>query len=54
MKGVSEKEFNSGDNVCKEIKCKRRGQPLEPAYVCEICDVLYPIDKIHQHIKNKT
>ena len=49
MRGISLDEFNAGDNVCKEIKCERKGQPLEPADYCDICDSLFPIKEKHQH-----
>lgn len=49
MKGVSEEEFNAGDNVCKQEKCTRKGQPLESAYVCSVCSKLYPINEKHKH-----
>ncbi len=49
MKGISEEEFNAGDNVCKEEKCKRRGESLNPVYSCDECGKLYPVDEEHAH-----
>ena len=49
MKGVSQEEFDSGNNVCNEIKCVRKGQPLEPADHCDICDSQFPIQEQHHH-----
>lgn len=49
MKGVSEEEFQSGKNICTEEKCIRKGKLLEPAYVCDTCDRLYPVDENHTH-----
>ena len=49
MRGVSEEEFLDGDNVCKELKCIRRGQPLEPAFYCEICDKMIPWEEHEAH-----
>lgn len=49
MKGVSEEEFLKGNNVCKQERCFRHGQPLEPAHACEICGKLYPRDGKHTH-----
>jgi len=51
MKGVSEEEFHAGDNVCTDKKCVRVGQPLEEAYHCELCDVLYRVGEEHTHTK---
>ena len=41
MRGVSEEEFQAGDNVCQEEKCKYKGQPLEVAEWCEPCGKLF-------------
>ena len=49
MKGVSEEEFNAGNNVCKEEKCKRKGQYLDTAIYCEKCNKLFPPDSNHKH-----
>ena len=49
MKGVSEEEFNAGNNICKEEKCKRKGEPLEPALYCEKCDKMFPFSSEHEH-----
>lgn len=49
MKGVSEEEFKSGRNVCKQEKCTRRGEPLEPADYCDICDRLFKPEEHHSH-----
>lgn len=49
MKGVSEEEFNAGDNVCKEEKCIMKGLPLETADHCEICNKLFKIEEHHTH-----
>ena len=49
MKGVSEEEFQAGNNVCKEEKCTRRGKPLEEAYICDTCDKLYLVNEPHLH-----
>jgi len=49
MKGVSEEEFNSGNNVCREEKCTRKEEKLEPAIHCEKCDKMYPLSSEHHH-----
>lgn len=51
MKGVSEEEFKSGHNVCKEGKCKFKGQPLEIANLCNTCDKLFREKEDHEHFK---
>lgn len=49
MKGVIEKEFLGGDNVCKEEKCKFKGKILEEADLCEKCDKLFRVTDHHSH-----
>lgn len=49
MRGASEEEFLAGDNVCKNEKCTRRGQPLEEGWLCEICDKILPNNTPHPH-----
>ncbi|OGK16180.1 hypothetical protein A2690_01940 [Candidatus Roizmanbacteria bacterium RIFCSPHIGHO2_01_FULL_39_12b] len=51
MKGITEEEFEAGDNVCKEEKCKFKGQPLEPANLCETCSELFRENENHEHFK---
>ncbi len=49
MRGGSEEEFNSGNNVCKEEKCKRKGEMLEAAIYCEKCDKIFSFEQKHNH-----
>lgn len=47
--GISEEEFKAGDNVCKEVKCKHRGEPLEEGWLCEVCDKIFHTNMPHPH-----
>lgn len=49
IQGASEKEYNAGNNVCKEEKCKRKGEALEPAFFCDICQKMIPFEEEHKH-----
>ncbi len=49
MWGVSQGEFKAGNNVCHEEKCKRKGQPLEEAYLCDVCKKLFQTPTQHPH-----
>jgi len=49
MRGVSEKEFDMGNNVCTEEKCVQKGKMLEPALYCEECDMILPFASGHEH-----
>ncbi len=49
MRGVSEEEFLAGDNVCKQPKCTRLGQPLEVGWFCDICEKFFPTNIPHPH-----
>jgi len=51
MKGVSQEEFDMGNNVCREEKCKFKGQSLEQANYCEACDKLLRVTQEHEHFK---
>jgi len=48
MKGVSEEEFNTGENCCKQEKCAHKGEKLEAAEYCELCDMLF-LFGAHKH-----
>ena len=48
-KGFSEEEFESGDNICKQEKCVHRGEKLELAEDCKVCNRLFPFGKHKQH-----
>ena len=49
MKGVSEEEFNNGNNVCKEEKCKRKSEPLEAAVYCERSNKMFRFEVNKEH-----
>ena len=48
MKGISQEEFNSGENTCKQEKCVHKGEQLEAAEYCEKCDRLF-LFGTHKH-----
>ncbi len=49
MKGVSEEEFIAGNNVCREEKCVHKGELLEAAIFCEVCQKMYRESENHKH-----
>lgn len=41
MRGVSQEEFDAGNNSCQEEKCSCKGETLEAAEYCEACDKMF-------------
>lgn len=49
MRGVLEEEFLAGNNVCKEEKCIRKGDPLESAFYCGVEDKMFRWEELESH-----